>query len=61
LARADHPDYDPRTIFVPEADMAKMSPGQRQYWQLKAENWDVVLFFKMVRVRSRLQATHAGC
>jgi len=39
--------YDPRTLRIPEADLRRMTPAQRQYWEIKAQNMDVVLFFKM--------------
>ncbi len=78
--RPDHPDYNPRTIYVPQDALKQMSPGyadgcvlgvcvqwrafmlvcallfvvyddsQRQYWEIKSENYDVVLFFKMGKV-----------
>ena len=41
------PDYDPRTLYIPDAEYKKMTPGQSQYWQIKSENMDIVLFFKM--------------
>ena len=40
-------DYNPRTLYVPPGEYKKMTPGQQQYWQIKAENMDCVLFFKM--------------
>uniref|UniRef100_A0A1I7RY21 DNA mismatch repair protein n=1 Tax=Bursaphelenchus xylophilus TaxID=6326 RepID=A0A1I7RY21_BURXY len=45
--RPDHPDYDPKTLFVPEDFIKEQSPGHRQWWRLKAANFDTVLFFKV--------------
>lgn len=45
--RPSHPDYDPRTLFVPEDFLRKQSPGMRQWWALKSQNFDTLLFFKM--------------
>lgn len=41
-----HPDYDPRTLYIPPAGLAKFSPFERQYWEIKQKLWDTVLFFK---------------
>lgn len=45
--RPNHPDYDPKTLFVPEDFLRKQSPGLRQWWTLKSQNYDTLLFFKM--------------
>ncbi|GFF24866.1 DNA mismatch repair protein msh6 [Aspergillus lentulus] len=42
----DHPDYDPRTIYIPPLAWAKFSPFERQYWEIKQKFWDTVVFFK---------------
>ncbi len=41
--------YDPRTLYVPPEwfKTAKVSPGQQQWWEFKAANFDSVLLFKM--------------
>ncbi|KAI5305878.1 hypothetical protein KEM56_003014 [Ascosphaera pollenicola] len=41
-----HPDYDPRTIYVPPMAWAKFSPFEKQYWEIKQKFWDTVVFFK---------------
>ncbi|ELU18590.1 hypothetical protein CAPTEDRAFT_214274 [Capitella teleta] len=43
----DHPEYDARTIYVPDAFLNKQTPAMRQWWQLKAKHFDTILFFKM--------------
>lgn len=55
--RPSDPDYDPRTLFVPEGFLSKQSPGlyqlsmicsgHRQWWKIKSELFDTVLFFKV--------------
>ncbi|VDL59976.1 unnamed protein product [Hymenolepis diminuta] len=45
--RPNHPDYDSKTLFVPEDFLRKQSPGLRQWWTLKSQNYDTLLFFKM--------------
>ena len=42
----DHPDYDPRTIFVPPMAWSKFSPFEKQYWEIKSKFWDTIVFFK---------------
>ncbi|KAK2792354.1 DNA mismatch repair protein msh6 [Onygenales sp. PD_10] len=41
-----HPDYDPRTIYIPPLAWAKFSPFEKQYWEIKQKFWDTVVFFK---------------
>ena len=45
--RPDHADYNPHTLYVPKDFLDAQSPGQRQWWELKAQYFDVVLFFKL--------------
>ncbi|GIL60874.1 hypothetical protein Vafri_15713 [Volvox africanus] len=47
--RPDHPDYDLRTLFIPPNWFKefKISEGQQQWWNFKAQNFDSVLLFKM--------------
>lgn len=41
-----HPDYDERTLYVPEEFLNKQTPAMRQWWILKSKHFDSVLFFK---------------
>ncbi|KAK5076960.1 DNA mismatch repair protein msh6 [Lithohypha guttulata] len=41
-----HPDYDPRTIFIPPLAWSKFSPFEKQYWEIKQKFWDTIVFFK---------------
>ena len=40
------PDYDPSTVYVPRAAWNKFSPFETQYWEIKQNLWDTVVFFK---------------
>ncbi|GAB7358302.1 hypothetical protein MBLNU230_g2376t1 [Neophaeotheca triangularis] len=44
----DHPDYDPRTLYIPPLAWGKngFSPFERQYWEIKQKFWDTIVFFK---------------
>lgn len=42
-----HPEYDPRTLFVPPEFRKTQTPALRQWWDLKANNFDVIFFFKV--------------
>ena len=42
----DHPDYDPRTVFIPPQAFSDLSPFEKQYWEIKKNFWDTIVFFK---------------
>ena len=44
-----HPDYDPRTLYIPPSAWAKFTPFEKQYWEIKCKLFDTVVFFKKVR------------
>lgn len=39
-----HPDFNPGTLYVPPG--VKFSPFEQQYWDIKKNLWDTVVFFK---------------
>ena len=41
-----HPDYDPRTLYIPPIAFAEFSPFEKQYWEIKQKFWDAIVFFK---------------
>jgi DNA mismatch repair protein MSH6 len=41
-----HPDFDPTSIFVPSHAFNNFSPFEKQYWEIKKNLWDTVVFFK---------------
>ncbi|KAI9149114.1 DNA mismatch repair protein msh6 [Paramyrothecium foliicola] len=40
------PEYDPRTVYIPPMAWAKFSPFEKQYWEIKQNHWDTIVFFK---------------
>ena len=44
--RPGDPEYDPRTVFVPPLAWNKFSPFEKQYWEIKQNLWDTIVFFK---------------
>lgn len=46
LRTPDHPDYDPQTLHIPVNVLAKMSPFQKQFWELKSRYYNTMLFVK---------------
>lgn len=41
-----HPEYDPRTLYIPPLAWSRFSPFEKQYWEIKQKFWDTVVFFK---------------
>jgi DNA mismatch repair protein MSH6 len=41
-----HPDYDPRTVYIPPLAWTKFSAFEKQYWEIKKNFWDTIVFFK---------------
>ncbi|KAK6273407.1 hypothetical protein POUND7_010490 [Theobroma cacao] len=39
--------YDKKTLYIPPDALKKMSASQKQYWSVKCQYMDVVLFFKV--------------
>lgn len=46
--RPGDPLYDKRTLHVPPDALRKMSASQKQYWDIKSQYMDILLFFKVV-------------
>lgn len=44
--RPGDPDYDGRTIYIPPMAWNKFSPFEKQYWAIKQNLWDTIVFFK---------------
>ncbi|KAK3675270.1 DNA mismatch repair protein msh6 [Recurvomyces mirabilis] len=42
----DHPDYDPRTLYIPPMAISKLSDFEKQYWDIKKNFWNTIVFFK---------------
>jgi DNA mismatch repair protein MSH6 len=41
-----HPDYNPRTLFIPKSAWSKFTPFEKQFWEIKSQFFDTVVFFK---------------
>jgi DNA mismatch repair protein MSH6 len=41
-----HPDFDPGSIYIPPAAWKGFSAFEKQYWEIKRNLWDTVVFFK---------------
>ncbi|WVQ80465.1 hypothetical protein IAT38_002570 [Cryptococcus sp. DSM 104549] len=44
--RPDHPDYDPRSIYIPAKSWKDFTPFEKQFWEIKQNHYDTVLFFQ---------------
>ncbi|WVQ93995.1 hypothetical protein IAU59_001073 [Kwoniella sp. CBS 9459] len=44
--RPDDPDYDKRTIHIPKSSWAHFTPFEKQFWEIKQDHYDTVLFFQ---------------
>ncbi|KAK3317724.1 muts domain V-domain-containing protein [Cercophora scortea] len=42
----DHPDFETSSIFIPSSAYHKFSAFEKQYWDIKKNLWDTVVFFK---------------
>ncbi|XP_056646514.1 probable DNA mismatch repair protein Msh6 isoform X1 [Diorhabda sublineata] len=45
--KPNHPNYDSKTLFVPESYLNSVTPAMRQWWVLKSQHFDSILFFKV--------------
>nr|XP_023023004.1 probable DNA mismatch repair protein Msh6 [Leptinotarsa decemlineata] len=45
--KPNDPGYDPKTLYVPESYLKDLTPAMRQWWELKSQHMDAVLFFKV--------------
>lgn len=56
--RPGHPLYDKKTLYIPPDVLKKMSASQKQYWNVKCQYMDVLLFFKVVSLYSSSAPLH---
>ena len=45
--RKTDPYYDSKTVYVPDRFKKDLTPGLKQWWEIKSKNFDVILFFKV--------------
>lgn len=44
--RPEDPEYDPRTIYIPGSAWKEFTPFEKQFWEIKQNHYDTVLFFQ---------------
>ncbi|GAA6051780.1 hypothetical protein JCM3770_004968 [Rhodotorula araucariae] len=44
--RPGEPGYDPRTLYIPDSAWKTFTPFERQFWEIKQNHYDTVLFFQ---------------
>jgi DNA mismatch repair protein MSH6 len=44
--RPTDPDYDKRTIYIPKSAWKTFTPFEEQFWEIKQNHYDTVLFFQ---------------
>ncbi len=42
----DDPEYDPRTLHIPQSFWRDATPFEKQYWPIKAAHFDTIVFVK---------------
>ncbi|RLV93366.1 DNA mismatch repair protein MSH6 [Spathaspora sp. JA1] len=42
----DDPEYDHRTLYIPQSAWSKFTAFEKQYWEIKSKMWNTVVFFK---------------
>ena len=48
--RPGNPDYDNTTLKVPAEFFKKLTPAMYQWWTIKSNHFDVILFFKVQKM-----------
>ncbi len=43
----NHPEFDHKTLKIPESFQRELTPAMAQWWQVKSMNMDTILFFKV--------------
>ncbi|OLL23672.1 DNA mismatch repair protein msh6, partial [Neolecta irregularis DAH-3] len=44
--RPNHPDYDPRTLYIPPKAWNEFTPFEKQFWEIKSQHFNTIVFFK---------------
>lgn len=40
-------NYDPTSLYVPPAEYKKLTNAKKQFWDIKSDNFDKIVFFKL--------------
>lgn len=46
LKKPDDPEYDPSTIDIPQEVFNKLTPGMKQYWDIKRDHFDSIVLWR---------------
>eukprot|EP01117_Protostelium_nocturnum_P001422 TRINITY_DN1172_c0_g1_i3.p1 TRINITY_DN1172_c0_g1~~TRINITY_DN1172_c0_g1_i3.p1 ORF type:complete len:979 (-),score=309.18 TRINITY_DN1172_c0_g1_i3:1348-4284(-) len=49
MRKPTDPDYDPKTLYIPPEEFIAMKPYVQQFWAIKKNNFDMILFYKKGR------------
>jgi len=41
-----NPDYDPSTVYIPQIEWDKFTPGMFRYWEIKQRNFDKIVLYR---------------
>ena len=41
------PKFDPSTLYIPDSAWKQLTMAMKQFWQIKSQNFDKVIFFKL--------------
>ncbi|KAI0031342.1 muts domain V-domain-containing protein [Vararia minispora EC-137] len=53
--RPGEPGYDPRTLYIPKSSWREFTPFEKQFWEIKQNHFDTVLFFQKGFYSLRMQ------
>ena len=45
--RPSDPGYDHTTLYIPDKEYKEFTPAMTQYWDIKRQNFDKILLFKL--------------
>ena len=56
--KVGEPGYDPSTLSIPSHIWKSLTPAQQQYFDIKKNNFDLVLFYKIGKVNPNTRVSH---
>ena len=45
--RPSDPDFDPKTLHIPNSEFGKLTDGMKRYWEIKRTAMDQVLLYRL--------------
>jgi DNA mismatch repair protein MSH6 len=46
MRKPDESDYNPKKLYIPKSLLVNLTEFNQQYWSIKKENFDCVIFMK---------------